>query len=318
MKLEGIHTPVITPFNDDYSIDDKALATVIEYQVASGVDGIIISGTTGESYALNAEERTHCLRLAKDAIHGQVALIAGIGATRTEDVIDLGVAAREVGVDAILLPAPAYAVPSDKELAQHCLAVDQAVNLPIILYNYPGRTGAMMGPSFLNDVGGNKNFCAIKETSGDINRMHLLARDYSDLQLSCGWDDQALEFFAWGARSWVAAGANFLPKEHIALYESCVIHNDFATGRRIMSAMLPLFRLLDEGGKFIQCVKYGCELQGLRAGTVRKPLAPLTEELEQEMTVICQTLKASIGEIQVDREEYCDSIVNDKKTQSAP
>ena len=88
-----------------------------------------------------------------------------------------------------------------------------------MLYNYPGRMGINMGEEFLDRVARSRNFCAIKESSGDINRVHLLARDYPHIQMSCGMDDQALEFFAWGARSWVCGGSNFLPKEHVALYQ---------------------------------------------------------------------------------------------------
>ena len=90
---------------------------------------------------------------------------------------------------------------------------------------------------------------AVKESSGDINRVHLLARDYPHIQLSCGMDDQALEFFAWGARSWICAGSNFLPAEHIALWRACAAEGDFDKGRRIMSAMLPLMAVLEQGGK---------------------------------------------------------------------
>jgi len=111
-------------------------------------------------------------------------------------------------------------------------------------------------------VGRSKNVVAIKEGSGDQANLHLLARKYPHIALSCGWDDQALEFFAWGARSWVCAGSNFLPAEHIALCEACVVDKDFDKGRAMMMAMLPLMDFL-EGGKFVQSIKYGCELAGL-------------------------------------------------------
>ncbi|MDH3691063.1 MAG: dihydrodipicolinate synthase family protein [Gammaproteobacteria bacterium] len=302
MKLEGIYTPVITPFNDDYSVNEKALAEVIEHQITLGVHGVIVSGTTGESYALTQEERVRCFHLGKEVIRRRVPFIAGIGATRTEDVIELGVAARDAGADAILLPAPAYAVPTQEELAQHCLAVDRAVNLPIILYNYPGRTGAMMGSDFLDYLSGNTNFCAIKETSGNVNRLHLLASEYGHMQLSCGWDDQALEFFAWGARSWVGGAANCLLTEHIALYRACVVENDLDKGRKIMAALLPFFQLLDDSGKYIQCVKHGCVLEGLATGPVRRPLQPMTPELQQKMDTIWQTCKSTMQQIQAAEE----------------
>ena len=112
-----------------------------------------------------------------------------------------------------------------------------------------------------------------KESSGQPGQLHMLAREFPQLDVSCGWDDQALEFFAWGARSWVCAGSNFIPREHVALYEACVIEKNFDKGRRIMSAMLPLMDFL-EGGKFVQSIKFGCQLAGLRSGGVRAPLQP--------------------------------------------
>ena len=105
-----------------------------------------------------------------------------------------------------------------------------------MLYNYPGRTGTHMGVEFLDRVGLSKNFCGIKESSGDPNRLHMLARDYPHISLSCGMDDQALEFFAWGARSWVCAGSNFAPEAHIALYKTCAKNGDFDKGRKMSSA----------------------------------------------------------------------------------
>ncbi|MFU8781480.1 MAG: aldehyde dehydrogenase family protein, partial [Kiritimatiellia bacterium] len=135
--------------------------------------------------------------------------------------------------------------PTGKELAQHALAVEKAGKLPVMLYNYPGRSGAEMDYDFLTRVARHTGFCAIKESSGDINRVHLLAREFPHLQLCCGADDQALEFFVWGARAWVCAAANFLAPETIALYKACVLDGDFALGRRIMKAMLPLMTVLE-------------------------------------------------------------------------
>ena len=124
----------------------------------------------------------------------------------------------------------------------------------------------------------------------------MLARRFPNIALSCGWDDQALEFFAWGARSWVCAGSNFVPKEHIALYEACVVEKNFDKGRRIMSAMLPLMSFLD-GGKFVQSIKYGCEMAGLKAGTLRAPLRPLNAEDRRGLETVVTTLKRTVAQI---------------------
>ncbi|SVD83184.1 uncharacterized protein METZ01_LOCUS436038, partial [marine metagenome] len=226
MKFEGTYPPVITPYNEDYSINFEGLETIIEFLLAAGVDGLIIGGTTGEYHVQTLEERTESMRLAQKIIANRVPMIVGIGAIRTQDCTQLGQIAKDNGADAILMNAPYYAVPTQSELAEHALSIDRAVNLPIMLYNYPGRTGTTMRAEFFDRVSESSNFAAIKESTGDIDQLHMLARDYPNLTLLCGMDDQALEFFAWGARGWVCAGGNCLPKEHIALYQAVAVEND--------------------------------------------------------------------------------------------
>jgi 4-hydroxy-tetrahydrodipicolinate synthase len=298
MELNGIFTPVVTPYFEDHSVDKNGLAAVVEHLIEVGVAGIIVAGTTGEYYAQTPEERVDLMKLAKDTIRGRVPLIIGTGALRTEESIAFACAARDVGADAILVSTPPYSLPTDRENAIHALKIDRAAGLPIILYNYPGRTGAEMGREYLDRVGRSPNVVAIKESSGDINRVHLLARDYPHIQLSCGMDDQALEFFAWGARSWICAGSNFAPEAHIALHRACATEGDFAKGRRIMSAMLPLMRVLEQGGKFVQCIKHGMSLRGLPAGPPRPPLMPLNKDEKRELREVVQVMDRAIARIE--------------------
>lgn len=298
MKFEGIYTPVITPHRDDGTIDLDAFVKVVEYLIASGVHGIINGGSTGEYYAQTMEERVEMATLAKDVIGDRVALIIGTGAIRLPDSIQMAETAAKIGASAILIGSPPYSVPTERENALNALAIDRAADLPIMLYNYPGRMGIHMGEEFLDRVGRSRNFRAIKESSGDINRVHLLARDYPHIQMSCGMDDQALEFFAWGARSWVCGGSNFLPAEHLALYRACAVEGDFSKGRRIMSAMMPLMRVLEQGGKFIQCIKYGCEMAGLYAGPPRPPLRALNKDDMRQLEQVVRVLKRTIADIE--------------------
>ena len=300
MRVEGIYTPIVTPYSDDGAIDRDRFAEVAERLIASGVHGIILAGTTGEYYAQTAEERATLMRLARDVIKGRVPLIVGTGALRTEESIWFAEQAKEVGADAILVATPPYSVPTGRENALHALAIDRAVNLPIMLYNYPGRMAAEMDEDFLDRVGRSPNFCAIKESSGDINRVHLLARDYPHIQMSCGMDDQALEFFAWGARSWVCAGSNFAPEAHIALWRACAVEGDFTKGRRIMSAMLPLMRGLEQGGKFVQCIKHGLSLRGLPVGPPRRPLQPLNKDEKRALAETVKIMDAAIAKIEAE------------------
>jgi len=296
LKFEGIFTPAVTPLGPDGQIDRKAFAAVLEYLIEAKVHGIIVGGSTGEYYAQSAQERYDLGAYAKEVIGTRLPLVIGTGAIRTEDSVDYAKAAKEIGADAILVSSPPYALPTEKENAVHALTVDRAANLPIMLYNYPARMGVVMGEEYFARVGQSRNVVAIKESSGDMGNLHLLARKFPHIGLSCGWDDQALEFFAWGARSWVCAGSNFLPREHVALYEACVLEKNFDKGRAIMTAMLPLMDFL-EGGKFVQSIKHGCEIVGLRTGPVRAPLRPMNSEEKRTLQTVVSTLKRTVDQI---------------------
>ena len=297
MQFEGIYTPVITPYHSDFSLNQDALEATINRLIEAGVHGLIIAGTTGEYYAQSTDERVEMMSVAHEIIAGRRPMIVGTGAIRTEDSILYAKAAKKAGADALLIATPPYAYPTGREIALHALAIDRAADLPAMLYNYPGRMCVNMDEETLDRLGRSPNFCAIKESSGDPNRLHMLARDYPHIALSCGMDDQALEFFAWGARSWVCAGSNFAPEAHIALYQSCAVDGNFTKGRAIMSAMLPLMRVLEQGGKFVQCIKYGLTLRGIDAGPPRKPLQPLNKDDKRQLAEVIATMDIAIAHI---------------------
>lgn len=297
MQFEGIYTPAITPLAADGSIDKAAFAEVLESLIAARVHGIVIAGSTGEYYAHTTQERLELATYAKEVIGTRAQLIIGTGAVRTEESVEYARLAKVLKADAILVGTPPYALPTEAENAAHALAIDAAAGLPVMLYNYPGRMGMSMGREFFQTVTqASKNFVAIKESSGQTGQLHMLACEFPQIALSCGWDDQALEFFAWGARSWVCAGSNFIPREHIALYEACVVEKDFDKGRRIMAALMPLMDFL-EGGKFVQSIKYGCELAGLKTGGVRAPLLGMTDEEKQGLQAVVAKLKSDVAAI---------------------
>ena len=298
MEFRGIYTPAITPLHDDMTINREGVADVLEHLIAEGVDGIILAGTTGEYYAHSMEERVDLLKFGCQVINGRVPVVGGTGAMRTEDSIFLAGQAKAAGCDAILVATPPYSLPTGRENALHALAVERSVDMPVMLYNYPGRMGSMMDEDFLDRVGQSSNFKAIKESSGDINRVHLLARQYPHIALSCGMDDQALEFFAWGAQSWVCAASNFAMGAHKALYRACVEEGDYTKGRRIMTAMLPLMTVLEQGGKFIQNIKHGMTLRGLPAGKPRLPLKPLNKDEKRDLAQVVATMNTTINQIE--------------------
>ncbi|AXL49970.1 dihydrodipicolinate synthase family protein [Paraburkholderia caffeinilytica] len=278
MSFEGVHTPLVTPFKPDGEIDHDLLGRHAA-NLAGRVSGLGVGGTTGEYYALSFEERVQTFNTVAEAAGGKTYLTAGINATTTKEVIRLGQEAKRAGLSALLLAAPYYAQPTQEELLNHMLTVDDSLDMPIMLYNFPARTGTGIGDDVLATLLERPNFIAMKESTGDISHLHHLATHFRDkLVLSCGMDDQALEFFVWGARSWVAGASNFLPEAHTALLDACVRQGDFATGRKLMAQLLPVLELLERSGKFIQYVRYGCELAGMPVGVARAPLGTLTDD----------------------------------------
>ena len=296
-NFNGIYTPVVTPYHSDGRINWDALSDLIEYLIHNGVHGLISGGSTGENYAQTVTERLELAKFIHERLQARLPLVVGTGAMLTSDSVCLAAGAREIGAESILLASPAYSVPTDQENALNALAIDKAADLPVMLYNYPHRTGTMMGQEFLDRVGRSRNFCGIKESSGDISRVHMLARDYPHIQLGCGMDDQALEFFAWGAPFWVCGGSNFLPSEHVALYQACVVEGNFTKGRRIMSAMMPLMRILEQGGKFIQTIKHGVTMNVTNAGAMRPPLKGLNKDDKRALEQVTRVLKKTIADI---------------------
>ncbi|RQR26408.1 dihydrodipicolinate synthase family protein [Burkholderia sp. Bp9142] len=295
MSFEGVHTPLVTPFDADGEIDHALLGRHAA-NLAGRVSGLSIGGTTGEYYALSFDERVRTFDTVAAAAGGKTFLTAGINATTTKEVLRLGREAKRAGLNALLVAAPYYAQPTQQELLAHLLAVDDALDMPIMLYNFPARTGTEIGDDILETLLERKNFVAMKESTGDIAHLHHLSTHFSDrLVLSCGMDDQALEFFAWGARSWVGGASNFLPEAHTELFDACVKRGDFATGRKLMAQLLPVLELLERSGKFIQYVRYGCELAGLPVGVARAPLGALSDDERDAFAKLVKPLLRDAG-----------------------
>jgi len=290
MSFEGVHTPLVTPFKDDGEIDHEMLGKHAASLVGR-VSGMGVGGTTGEYYALSFDERVQTFNTVAEAAGGKAYLTAGINATTTKEVIRLGQEAKRAGLSALLVAAPYYAQPTQEELLHHLLKVDDSLDMPIMLYNFPARTGTEISDGVLERLLERPNFIAMKESTGDISRLHHLATHLRDkLVLSCGMDDQALEFFVWGAKSWVGGASNFLPEAHTALFDACVKRGDFHAGRKLMAQLLPVLELLERSGKFIQYVRYGCELSGMPVGVARAPLGTLTEEERSTFASLVQPM----------------------------
>ena len=297
MRFEGIYTPIITPFTSNGEVDWDVYAEVIDWQIENGVAGVIVGGSTGEFYALSKEERIQQFKFAAERINNRVEFMAGVNDIRVDECLDISMAAVDAGAKSLLVAAPPYSLPSEEELAHHVITIAKATELPIMLYNYPGRTGVEMGEDFLSIVAKNPLVAAIKESSGDYSRLPLLSNNYPSIELAVGGEEQVLEFAAWGAKFWVCATANFFPSECVQLMDILGKQSDFEKGRALMSAFMPLMQALEQGGKFLQCVKLGCEQQGRPGGKVRLPLLPIEDTLKKEMISVIDKTRASLHSI---------------------
>ena len=273
--FRGIFAATVTPMKLDREIDFPRLAAFTDYLVREGVHGLVPLGSTGEFYALSAEERERVLRTTLEATAGRVPVVAGANAGSTRDVIAFARQAEALGCDGVMLAAPYYSLPQPDELFAHFRTINHAIGIPIILYNYPGRTGVDMGVEFIERLTGLNNVRYVKESTGEMSRItELLRRCGGGLGVFCGCDTIALESLMMGAIGWIGGVANVLPKAHAKLYELTVVKKNYEAARELFFEMLPLLELMEGGGKYTQFVKAACGLAGQPAGPPRRPLLP--------------------------------------------
>jgi len=276
--FRGVFPAMVTPMDGDENVDYSKLEALVEYLIGAGIHGLIPLGSTGEFYALTAQERHDVLATVVRIAAGRVPVVAGVNAGSTREVVRYGREAEALGVSGLLVAPPYYSLPREDELLEHIRAVDRAVGIPIVLYNYPGRTGVDMKPEFLERLAELKNVRYVKESTGETARISEIIRRCGDrLQVFCGCDTVVLESFVLGAVGWVAGIANVCAAEHVQLYRLLECNN-YAAARDGFFRLQPLFSLIEGSGKYTQLVKAGCGLMGRDAGPPRRPLLPPSEE----------------------------------------
>ena len=292
--FHGVFAALVTPMRADEEVDDAKLASFTDHLVGQGIHGLIPLGSTGEYYALSAEERERVLRTTLEAAAGRVPVVAGTNAGSTRDVIGFSRQAEQLGCDGVMLAAPYYSLPRLDELFDHFRAVNDAVGVPIMIYNYPGRTGVDMPPDFIERLAGLKNIRYVKESTGEMPRITELLRRCGDrLGVFCGCDTIALESLMVGAIGWVGGVANVLPVSHVKLYQLVMEHVDYPAARKLFFEMLPTLELMEGGGKYTQWVKAACGLMGHDCGPPRQPLRPASDtECAQLREALRQTAES--------------------------
>ncbi|RUM07928.1 dihydrodipicolinate synthase family protein [Rhizobium chutanense] len=281
MKLSGVMPALITPFDANNRIDFKAFERLLTHLREAGVTGWVPNGSTGEYFSQSREERRDVLQFVKDFARPGEILIAGTNAPATREVIEQTALARDIGYDTVLLAPPFYTRPTQQELIRHYEAVLGAVDVNLVLYSYPAKDGSDISFELLDHFADNPRVIGIKESSGVLQRAIDIASRYEGkIQLVSGSDDIALDFMLWGAASWICGPSNCMAKA------CCDLDRTFRSGdlNKAREQMKTLYRAMNilESGKFVQKIKYGCELQGLPVGQCRAPLGELTPEEKAE------------------------------------
>ena len=283
-QLRGVFPALVTPMTAGREVDRPTLAALVNSLIEDGgVHGVIPLGSTGEYYALSAEERREVLETTLEAAGGRVPVLAGANAGATRDVVAYSRQAEQMGAAGVLLAAPYYSLPGPDELFEHFRAVSDSIGVPIMLYNYPGRTGVDMTPDLIGRLAELEQVRYVKESSGDVSRVSEVIRRCGErITVFCGCDTAALESFVLGATGWVGGVVNVLPKQHVELFDLAVEKQDFLAARDLYYRMLPTLALMEGGGKYTQFVKAGCQVTGRPVGPPRQPLLPAeSEEVRQ-------------------------------------
>ena len=276
-RFHGVFTAMVTPMTAAEEVDHNTLAELVLYLIGEGIHGLIPLGSTGEYYALSAQEREDVLKTTLEAAGGRVPVVAGANAGSTREVVRYCQQAERLGAQGVLLAAPYYSLPTPDELFEHFQMVNDAIGIPIMLYNYPGRTGVDMKPDLIARLAKLEHVQYVKESSGDVARIsEIISRCGDKIAVFCGGDTIALESFVLGVAGWVGGVANVLPRLHVDLYHLAVVKKDFRAARETYFKLLPLLALMESGGKYTQYVKASCSLVGRPVGPPRRPLLQAT------------------------------------------
>lgn len=278
----GAGIAIITPFNEDGSINYERLGEMIDYQIENGTDAIIICGTTGEASTMSDEEHLECIRFAVKKAAKRVPVIAGTGSNDTAYAIKLSKEAEEIGADGLLLVTPYYNKTTQRGLIAHFTAIADAVNIPIILYNIPGRTGMSIEISTAKVLAKHKNIVAVKEASGNIGyTAKLIAACGDDLDVYSGNDDMIIPIMSLGGKGVISVLSHVLPKETHLMAQYC-LENNFAEASKLQIKYLDLINNL-----FVEVnpipVKEAMNLIGVNVGGCRMPLYPMSDENREKL-----------------------------------
>jgi len=281
-EIQGCGTALVTPFTTDNRVDVDALKRLVRWQIESGIDFLVPCGTTGESVTLDEDEYRQVIRTCVQEAGGRVPVVAGAGSNNTEHVKHLARLAEAEGADALLSVTPYYNKPSQEGLVRHFTAIAEAVRIPIVLYNVPGRTGCNMLPPTIARLGQVPNIVAVKEASGNIGQiMELLDVRPAGFRVLSGDDAMAFAIVCLGGEGLISVASNIIPREMSDMIRA-LRGGDLQAARRLQYRYLDLMNL-----NFIESnpipVKYAVSRLGLIEEVYRLPLCPMGDANKRKM-----------------------------------
>lgn len=293
--FSGIYTALVTPFSGG-KLDRPAFERLVERQIAGGVSGVVIAGTTGESATLQDAERVELFALAKAAARGRCQVIAGTGTNDTARTVELGQAAAKLGCEGALVVTPYYNKPTQEGLYHHFRTVAEATpELPQILYNVPGRTSVSLAADTIDRLADVPGIVAIKEATADlVFGAELVARCGDRLAVLSGDDATAFPLWAVGGRGVIAVASNLVPERMVALWKAFTA-GDWDLARRLHMTLLPLFRGLFVESNPVPVKTLTALATGALSPDVRLPLVPLQTENLAKLRALCAGLEIPVG-----------------------
>ena len=274
--FSGTCTALVTPFEDDH-VNFDMLACLLERQILAQIPAVVLCGTTGESATLSDVEKLDIFRFAKNTVGDRIKIICGTGSNHTAHAVHLSMAAEEAGADALLLVSPYYNKGNQQGLLEHFSTIAYAVNIPIILYNVPSRTGLDMPVSLYQQLSQIPNIIGVKEASTDIVKIARIRNACGeDFTVWCGNDDQAVPAIALGAKGVISVISNLLPKETLEM-TSAIYDGDLDTALDFHGKLLPVMDALFKEVNPIP-VKEAMKLIGYDCGHCRLPLGPVSND----------------------------------------
>lgn len=293
IHLRGCYVAIVTPFDDNGAVNEKALRSNIDFLIGKGVTGIVPCGTTGESATLSWEEHNHVVDIALEQAKGRIQVIAGAGSNNTSESLNAAAHAREKGANAILCITPYYNKPTQEGLYRHFKTIATQVDIPIVVYNVPGRTGVNLLPETVERLCECANIVAVKEASGNVLQISEIHRRCGDrLTILSGDDPLTLPILACGGSGVISVVANFAPEKLIAMIKA-FFANDAKKALSLHEELMPLSQAM-----FIETnpipVKTAMNLLGMNAGPLRLPLVSMEGSNKQRLIDVLRTYGFSI------------------------